>query len=497
MKLDDFLKNIPQTADINWLFDKQTIKDAASLDPNELMIVCSELKQVFSAGDVNSWRSQVRKAQSNNPTHIQIANMYIKANKNRIIYTRGDWHIYKNGVWSKYDDFLFMQEIKALLETLEKSYGMEFSAYSARSIISFIEAELSVNESEIDSDPNLINMSNGVFHIDTRMLMPHDSKYLLTTQLPFDYDSQAEAPIWQQYLESTFVHPIEEDKPIETDNALISFLRQAVGYSLTLHTGREKTFWCIGEGSNGKGVLFHVLQKLVGQASIALDLNNLTANAYQLAMLAGKKIAFCTEADKDANMVNDGQIKALISGDEMMVRQIRERPFVLKNTAKLWWSMNNFPHVKDTSHGFWRRVMVLPFNRIFTENEAALGLKDALEAELSGIFNWAIDGLTSLEDDNWIMPKQIAQLTKRYKKESNIVELFIDDKCVLEKGKKIKSSMLYNNYKTWCETNGHQKKSSKNFKNELERLKIFSVRENSGIYYLGIELDPNHIFDVN
>ena len=47
MKLDDFLNNIPGTADINWLFDKQTIKDAASLDPNELMIVCSELKQTF------------------------------------------------------------------------------------------------------------------------------------------------------------------------------------------------------------------------------------------------------------------------------------------------------------------------------------------------------------------------------------------------------------------------------------------------------------------
>ena len=106
MKLDDFLNNIPGTADINWLFDKQTIKDAASLDPNELMIVCSELKQTFSAGDVNSWRSQVRKAQSKTPTHIQIANMYIKANKRRIIYTRGDWHIYQDGVWAKYDDFL-------------------------------------------------------------------------------------------------------------------------------------------------------------------------------------------------------------------------------------------------------------------------------------------------------------------------------------------------------------------------------------------------------
>lgn len=79
--------------------------------------------------------------------------------------------------------------------------------------------------------------------------------------------------------------PIQEDKPIDEDTALIGFLRQAIGYSLTLHTGREKTFWCVGEGSNGKGVLFHVLQKLVGQASVALDLNNLTNNQYQLAML--------------------------------------------------------------------------------------------------------------------------------------------------------------------------------------------------------------------
>jgi hypothetical protein len=60
------------------------LKTRLVLDGNELMIACSELKQVFAAGDVNSWRSQVRKAQSNTPTHIQIANMYIKANKNAL-----------------------------------------------------------------------------------------------------------------------------------------------------------------------------------------------------------------------------------------------------------------------------------------------------------------------------------------------------------------------------------------------------------------------------
>ncbi len=499
MKLDDFLNNIPSTADVNWLFSKQTIKDGASLDPNELMIACSELKQVFAAGDVTSWRSQVRKSQSKTPTHIQIANMYIKANKRRIIYTRGDWHIYQDGVWAKYDDFLFMQEIKKLLEGLEKSHGMEFSAYAARSIISFIEAELSISESMVDSDPNLINMKNGVFHIDTRTLMPHDPKYLLTTQLPFDYDPGAAAPMWQGYLKSTFVNPIKENEPIDEDTALIGFLRQAIGYSLTLHTGREKTFWCIGEGSNGKGVLFHVLQKLVGQASVALDLNNLTTNQYQLAMLAGKKIAFCTEADKDANMVNDGQIKALISGDEMMVRQIRERPFVLRNTAKLWWSMNNFPHVKDTSHGFWRRVMVIPFNRIFAEGEAVLGLKDILETELSGIFNWAIDGLTNLEDNSWVMPTQISRLTEKYKKESNIVDLFIEDACKVGKDLESQSSEIYKGYKEWCRDNNYQAKSNKNFKNEMERLGYRYSRVANKRLFQGVEYvsDPNSPFKIS
>lgn len=486
-KLQSFIEAIPQDPDVNWLFDRDTINEGANLTEANLMIVCHKLKETFAAGDVASWRSQVRKVKSQQPSHIQIANMYIRGNKDRIMFTRGDWHVYDHGVWSTYPEFLFMQEIKALLENLEKAYGMQFSSHHANSVVSYIQTDLSVEEKLVDADPNLINMRNGIFCIDSRELLPHSPNYKLTSQLPFDYDPDARCPMWQQYLESTFIE--SGDDPI-TDVALIAFLRQSMGYSLTVDTSRDKTFWCIGEGSNGKGVLFHILRMLVGDASIALDINNLSNNQYQLAMLAGKKIAFCTEADKDANMVNDGQIKALISGEEMMVRQIRERPFVLRNTAKLWWSMNNFPHVRDTSHGFWRRVLVIPFNRIFRDGDVILDLKHRLENELSGIFNWAIEGLTSLEKQGWIMPKQVAELTEQYQKEANVVQLFIEEKYM--KGDKtvdkVGAGDLYDEYRAWCQNNGYQAKSNKNFKNETIRLGYKWDKDREGRWYYGLKL---------
>src|SRR5690606_7857354 len=121
-----------------------------------------------------------------------------------------------------------------------------------------------------------------------------------------------------------------------------------------------------------------------------------------------KRIALCSEASSTHNLVDDATIKALIAGDTMQVRQIRQEPFELHPTAKLWWAMNELPAVADTSEGFWRRMRVVPFNRSFTEDERILDLKEKLDQELPGIFNWAIAGLRRLHNaGQFCHPQQV------------------------------------------------------------------------------------------
>ena len=59
---------------------------------------------------------------------------------------------------------------------------------------------------------------------------------------------------------------------------------------------------------------------------------------------------------------------------------------------KLWLTCNHKPNVRDDSHGFWRRVHVIPFTRRFDGKKQDKQLLEKLKAEAPGIFRWLVQG---------------------------------------------------------------------------------------------------------
>lgn len=420
-------------------------------------------------------------------TDSELGRWYVKRHKNDTMAALGQWYRYDSGIWGSHHELQMDQEIWTLMEEFEKRSQCRPTSGKKSSIMSKVRAELYVPDKLIDADENLISLGNGIFDIQDCKLYEHSPDHYLTTQLPFDYDPEAKANAWALYLASTFVKP--ESK--ETDTELVHFVQEAIGYSLTTSVKHHVTFWCSGEGNNGKGVLFHVLEQLVGDASISLNVGLLKREQYQLAMLPGKKIALCSESSATQNLVEDALIKALVAGDTMNVRMIRERPFELHPKCKLWWSMNSLPAVADSSHGFWRRVRLIPFNRVFAEDEMIVDLKSMLSNELPGIFNWAVEGLERLrERGHFEIPAQVKNSTEEYKKESNPVQLFVDDECYSESDQ-AKSDLItavYSSYKNWCLDNGYKPLASRRFKSEMHRLGHDAKKTPRGFVYIGIGL---------
>ena len=414
-------------------------------------------------------------------THTEIARMYWMKHLSDTMYSRGQFYRYGEGVWEPIHDLLISRELWRHL-TVYEAKGLKPTRDIKNSVKDAILAELYVPEDCLDANDNLVNLTNGIYNLETQELLPHNPAQYLTTQLPFAYDANAQAVTWQLYLMSTFVKPHSVDFDLE----LAEFVQEAVGYSLTTSVQHHTTFWCYGEGANGKGVLFHVLEQLGGTACMSLNVGLFRRELYQLADLAGKRIALCSEAGATQNLVEDAYIKMLVGGDTMNVRQIRKDPFLLKPTAKLWWAMNELPPVADTSEGFWRRVMVIPFNRQFAVNERILDLKERLDAELPGIFNWAMQGLRRLRDrGRFVLPAQVSTATDEYRHEANPVALFVEECCFTNApiDQQVLASALYSAYSDWCKENNYKPHSSKNFSHELERLRHWKVRRAGGTFY--------------
>lgn len=420
-------------------------------------------------------------------TQSEMGRVYL-VNHQNTMYTRGSWYRYSNGVWEQVYEETVVNEVWHSAEQYETMGKLRPTHNIVRGVVSYIQSHVFVPEDKVDAHPDLINLQNGSYDLKQQMLLPHNAKDYLTTQLPFAYDPQAKCPTWHYYLQSSLTHPSPRQKEHDPDLAL--FLQEAIGYSLTTDISYHVSFWCPGEGNNGKGVLFSVLTALAGSGAMPLNIDLLKKDRYQLADLAGKRIAFCAEANVSSdNVVEDGDVKALVAGDPMNVRQIRERPFILQPQCKLWWSMNKLPVVADTSLGFWRRVRVIPFNRIFVGPEVQLDLKQRLLGELPGIFNWAMDGLQRLYVNRaFTTPQQIVDQTQEYRHDSNVVQMFVEDECLIEENAKVMSSWVYESYNNWCKRNGYRPYNARNFKREMVALGYWAKRFNTGVFFHGVRL---------
>lgn len=420
-------------------------------------------------------------------THTALGKIYVTHHAQNTMFARGRWYRYELGVWSPIPDFEIEMEIWRLLEMHEGHPHYLYTTNSIKkSVLSYVQTSLSISEDRLDAYPNLINLRNGIYNLDTGQLIPHDPVLLLTSQLPFDFNEHAIAPMFTAYIHTTF-----SDKTGQSpDPELISLIQESIGYSLTTDMSHQVMFWCIGEGENGKGVLFHVLEQLGGTSATPLDLNGLKKERYQLATLIGKRIALCSEANTHDNLVEDATIKALVAGDAIQVRQIRREPFILYPQAKLWWSMNRLPAITDTSHGFWRRMKVIPFNKIFSDGDRINDLKERLDKELPGIFNWSLIGLNRLRNVGKFTACQQTDLIKdKFQKENNTLRLFIEDTCIEIQGAKTQTGLLYTLYKEWAQINGYKAMSNRTFKQELEALKFYYFRDNAMRFYSGLLLD--------
>ena len=121
--------------------------------------------------------------------------------------------------------------------------------------------------------------------------------------------------------------------------------------------------------------------------------------------------------------------------------------------------MNQIPKIDDTSHGWWRRIYILEFLREFSEAEMDVHLTENLKTELSGIFNWALDGYKRLRKNNFIFSKgtSMQNSKQQYKDQSNSVFAFISN--YLEKTEEDSRLMLKNTYELYvdfCNSEGEK-----------------------------------------
>ncbi|MBM4305106.1 MAG: hypothetical protein FJ123_00065 [Deltaproteobacteria bacterium] len=309
-----------------------------------------------------------------------------------------------------------------------------------------------------------LTLQNGLYRLGQGKLIPHTPDVFTTNLLPYNFDQNANCPRFIQFLEEIFLN----------DQGKISFIQEAVGYAFHQSLPTPAIFFLLGEGSNGKSVFINTITKLVGEKNACnISFNKLSDEKYILELF--QKMINISGETPLSKQINTDLIKQVVAGDWVTGREPYKQPMKFRPYAKHYLAMNKAPNITDSSHGMWRRIMVIDFPKIITEEEMDRELEMKLAQELSGIFNWGIEGYRRLKDRSFRFPepKSLSISKQAYREETDTVRAFV--KGVLQKtndkNARLKFGEVYELYLSFCQNEGKRDIEKKaDFKNRLTGL---------------------------
>ena len=89
---------------------------------------------------------------------------------------------------------------------------------------------------------------------------------------------------------------------------------------------------------------------------------------------------------------NESMLKDLSSNAILTTRLPFKDSFQFQPTHTLWLYGNHLPRVSGGDSGVWRRLNLLPFDQVIPKSKIDKDIGKTLEAELPGIFSWALKG---------------------------------------------------------------------------------------------------------
>jgi putative DNA primase/helicase len=257
------------------------------------------------------------------------------------------------------------------------------------------------------------------------------------------------------------------------------FLQEYLGVSLLgLAPKFQRVAVMVGEGANGKSVAGAIFERCMPTGSVCAIPPQDMGQEYRRAMLAGKLLNIVSELP-ESDILDSESWKAVVAGDTVTGRPIREAPFTFKPTAGHIYSANRLPGTSDQTHGFWRRLVVVPFNRVFQQHEQRPSLADDIvRAETPAIVAWAIAGAQrALAQGHYTLPTSATSALDDWRRAADQVRGFVDEKTErLPTGTPIShgtpAAELYAKYRVWAADNGHKPLSSPKF---AERMKLLGL----------------------
>lgn len=455
------------------------IKEESAIDPILEALPIVETLQVIKPETEKAFSDQM------------MGRLYAQLFGNELRYnvTAKEWYHYNGRFWELDNGSMYaLQRAKLLTDAMQiyatQTNNRDFILFSGRygqlarrkTMVEDARSEIFISNSDLDGNGNYFNCQNGTFDLSSLDLLPHNPEHLISKISNVIYDPEANSQDWERFMADV----------MQGNDNLILYMQKLAGLTLTADTSLEMLWLLYGATTrNGKSTFTETLAYMHGNsAGYALMMapetlaQRKTKDTRQasgdIARLNGCRYLNASEPPK--RMLFDAAlIKQLTGRDTVVARHLMEREFEFTPQFKLLINTNYLPRIQDDTLFESGRIVVIPFERHFTPEEQDEGLKDRLRKpeNISGLFNWCIEGLRQFRETGLTAPEELKTATAEYRKNSDKISLFIEEE--LEKSERNSSAgVAYKKFALWCDENGYGTESKRSFFDELKNKGIFA-----------------------
>lgn len=343
-----------------------------------------------------------------------------------------------------YEDGYYHYEGEAIIGAeCERMFGAYIKTKNVAEILNHIRRSTYIKRNELNRNKSVLPLQNGLFDLTTHLIGDFNPDVLITYKLPVEYNPNADCPNIKKFIEEILN---SDDIPI---------VQEYFGYTLLPAFPAHKSLWMYGIGRNGKSQLISLLTKMLGEENtVSVPIEEFDGwHRFSTARLFGKLLNVTSEPGVEKPL-KSGLFKKVIGGDRISAEiKGKQRTIDFVNFSKFIVLGNIFPQVTDPSLAFWDRLIVVEFPNSFVNNFIPdISEKLIKEDGLSGFFNWCLEGLKRLKENDFkfTTTKNTEEMKIEFEKLSNPVMAFIKEECVINVGKIISKGELYNAYKNYC-----------------------------------------------
>ena len=300
---------------------------------------------------------------------------------------------------------------------------------------------------QINKNPNLIAVNNGIFDYKKKKLLPFSEEYVFLSKSCVDWNPNAYLKTFPDgWNVNDWLHDIS------VDDEVYQLLWEVIGAALRPYVPWHKSIWLYSTtGNNGKGTFCQLVRNMLGhKAHTSIALSDFSKD-FALDIIVGKQAVITDENDVGSYIDKAAQLKAIITGDEFTITRKFKTSINYRFRGIVIECLNEYPKIKDKSDSFYRRQIFVPFEKCFTGKEnkdiknVYLKDKDVLEYILHEVLMSNYYELSK--------PQICEDALKDYKENNDPLRQFWNAFETELQWDLVPYTFLYDLYKAWYERN--------------------------------------------